>query len=352
MMISDDAQLHRYAVRHILGSIILACSCCVVVGCAKATKEVALTGEALGTFYSVRIPILPQGITPTDIETWVRGTLDRIDGLMSTYREDSELSRFNQHHSTSPFQVSEETYNVIQIAQQVSEESDGFFDITVGPLVNTWGFGPETPASVPEESQINHLLERVGYKKLILMPDHFLAKMHPDLYCDLSAIAKGYAVDAIAQMFETKGILRYMIEVGGEVRTSGKNSRNTAWALGIEKPTAGPRQLYTIVMMENGALATSGNYRNWYEINGQIVTHTINPHTGYPTTHSLASASVIHPSCTYADAYATALMASGPERAKSLAQKLNLPVLLLEHGPTKDSFVEFSTPSFDAYRKK
>jgi thiamine biosynthesis lipoprotein len=330
----------------------LLCGMLILSGCDNHPASFTVHGEALGTFYTITVAAPPPGLTEARAKQLADETLDRINRLMSTYREDSELSRFNRHDQPAPFPVSEETYKVFEIAQEIAAQSGGAFDVTVGPLVNAWGFGPDAFKNSPNETTINALLQRTGYGKITLHPGPAISKATPDVYCDLSAIAKGYAVDAVADAFEQAGITRCMIEVGGEIRVAGKNPRGEAWTLGIEAPKQGVRELHTAVSMEQGALATSGDYRNMYELDGRLISHTIDPHTGYPVQHALASASVIHASCTWADGYATALMALGPEKALEFAQKQGIAVLLLVHDADSNTFKEFSTPEFEAYRVK
>ncbi|NLO32005.1 MAG: FAD:protein FMN transferase [Candidatus Hydrogenedentes bacterium] len=321
-------------------------------GCTAPSRATVLHGNALGTFYTVNISQLPDEVTSEEIQDVVDSTLDRINRLMSTYLDDSELSRFNTHESHTPFQLSPETYTVFEIAQRVSAQSDGAFDVTVGPLVNVWGFGPEAFTKVPDDAAIQKLKEAVGYEKLSLLPDHKISKSQATLYCDLSGIAKGYAVDAIAEALTALGLKHFMIEVGGEIRVSGENSQGQDWNLGIETPNPEGRELFIVVHLSDASLATSGDYRNMFEVEGQLVSHTIDPHTGYPVQHPVASVSVIHPSCTWADAYATALMVMGEEKALAFAKEQGLAVMLIIHDGEHKQFKERSTPQFDAYRSK
>ena len=319
-------------------------------GCGPSVSDrLTFSGEALGTYYNVTIAAPP----PTVDEKAARSIVDRelaaINGLMSTYQPDSELSQFNCYAEDAPFQLSPSTAEVFRMAQTISEQSDGAFDITVGPLVNAWGFGPDAFVNPPKEDVIASLLDRVGYQKLVLHQDGSVSKKNPALYCDLSAIAKGYAVDAAAKALESVGISRYMVEVGGEIRVAGANADGEKWRLGIEKPVSEGRQLHSIVRLGSGALATSGNYRNMYEIDGRLYSHTIDPHTGYPTQHRLASASVIHTSCAMADGYATALMALGPEKALELAKKQNLAAMLIVAGKDGNNFETITTDAFKNY---
>ena len=318
-------------------------------GCGGTPKQIRLHGEALGTFYAITVADPPANVSESDVRKLADNTLDRINVLMSTYREDSELSRFNRHEDTSPFLLSPETYAVFSIAGEISEKSGGAFDITVGPLVNAWGFGPDPLRDPPTEEQIRELLSHQGYEKLRFLENYYVAKEDPKIYCDLSAVAKGYAVDAIAEAFEAAGLSRYMIEVGGELRVAGKNDKGQRWGLGIEKPLVGRRELETVVFLEKESLATSGDYRNSYELGGKRISHTIDPATGHPVQHALASVSVIHPSCAYADGYATALMVLGPEKGLALAEKEKLAVMMLVHDEKEGGFQRITTPAFDAY---
>lgn len=331
-------------------AVALLCGILFLTACDTSPTSFTLHGEALGTFYTLNIAEPPEDMSEPKAQRLADSALDRVNRLMSTYLEDSELSRFNRYDGAAPFQLSGETYKVFETAQVIAEQSGGAFDVTVGPLVNAWGFGPEALQHPPDDAAIRALLERVGYQKLMLHPENRISKARPDLYCDLSAIAKGYAVDAVAEAFEEAGIRNYMIEVGGEIRVSGKNAHGLDWTLGIESPKPGVRELHTAVRIGQGALATSGDYRNMYELNGRLVSHTIDPHTGYPVSHILASVSVIHSSCMWADGYATALMALGPERAMTFAREHGLAVMLLVHDAEADHFKEISTPAFDACR--
>jgi len=326
---------------------------CICTGCnAAQDTKLTVTGEALGTYYTVTLAEAPANVDATVLKAIVDSMLDQIARQMSTYLEDSELSRFNRYEGTDPFPLSKCIYAVFQMAQQISEQSEGAFDVTVGPLVNAWGFGPDAFTKPPDETEIATLLERVGYNKITLNDDGSISKSRPDVYCDLSAIAKGYAVDIVAAALESKGISRYMVEVGGEIKVAGQNADNQPWRLGIEKPVHEGRQLKTVVQMESGALATSGNYRNMYEIDGKLYAHTIDPHTGYPTQHQLASVSVIHRSCAMADGYATALMALGEDKAMLLATKQNLAVMFILAGKDGKSFETVTTPAFQQYLEK
>jgi thiamine biosynthesis lipoprotein len=250
---------------------------------------------------------------------------------MSNWREDSELSRLNRHAGGTPFPLSPELYDVLRQSAEVSAASGGAFDVTVGPLVEAWGFGAGPGgAEPPGPEAIGALLDRVGYRKLVLDPEHGSAsKEDPGLEVDLSAVAPGYAVDLVAARLEERGFGRYLVEIGGELRVSGTNPEGRAWRVAIERPELLRRETQRVVEISDAALATSGDYRDFFERDGVRYTHTIDPATGSPVLHSLASATVIDPSCALADAWATAMMVLGPEEGLRLADERGMPVLLL-----------------------
>lgn len=336
------------AVRFLLASLLVA-AWPGVAGCgAGPPAQFSFTGEALGSFYTVTVVAPPAGFDEEQARQITRDALDTVNELMSTYREDSELSRFNRHDDATPFRVSAPTHEVFRMAQEIAVQSNGAFDVTVGPLVNAWGFGPEAFQQAPDEVTLAMLRERVGYEKITVHGDGAVSKKHPEVYCDLSGIAKGYATDAVAIALEEAGVTRYMVEVGGEIRVAGANADGNPWRLGIEKPLPDTRQLHTVVHLTEGALATSGDYRNMYELDGRRFSHTIDPNTGRPVKHNLVSASVIHESCAMADGYATALMALGPEKGVSFAEQQNLAVMLII-ADEDNGFETIVTAQFQAY---
>lgn len=309
-----------------------------------------LTGQTMGTTYTVKFVAPPDAASALAgrAETAVGAALALVDERMSTWREDSELSRFNRFAQSTPFAVSAETIEVFEIAERVSEASGGAFDITVGPLVNAWGFGPDVQTvEGPSEEELAELRERVGYRNIeIDAAACTLRKLRPDIYCDLGAVAKGYGVDRVADALEQLGIDDYMVEVGGEVRTKGTKNGLT-WRIAVERPVLGGRAVQKILEMPAGgrAMATSGDYRNYREVDGVRVCHTVDPRTGRPITHKLASVTVLDDTCAMADAYATAIMVLGPETGYELASKLELAALLvIREAP--NTFSEKRTPAF------
>ncbi|MCC5937788.1 MAG: FAD:protein FMN transferase [Lunatimonas sp.] len=279
------------------------------------TKTV-LSGTTMGTSY--RIVYLDE--QRRDLQDGIDSLLNVFNQSLSTYIPDSEISRFNRS-DTLVFELPY-FYPVLSVSKEVFEATDGAFDPTVGPLVNTWGFGPEG-AERKDSLGIQQLLQRVGFDK-VQFDQHAVVKLQSDLYLDFSAIAKGYGVDVVAQYLSERGIAHYLVEIGGELVAKGTNDAGEIWKVGITQPDeeGQANELYSIVALDNKGMATSGNYRNFYEQDGQKLSHTISPFTGYPVVHGLLSATVLADDCMTADAYATAMMVVGTEASIALQQKV------------------------------
>ncbi len=313
----------------------------------RVTNEtILISGDTMGTVYNIKISGPPDGLTDARLQQEVDARLKYINDRMSTYLPESEISLFNRSQNDDWFEVSPETAAVLGEALQTSEKTDGAFDVTVGPLVNLWSFGPEGRLEeIPTDDEIERTKANIGFRHVeVRFSPPALRKTHPDVYVDLSAIAKGYAVDEVARVLDGLGIVRYMVEIGGEVRTRGRKRDGASWKIGIEKPVSSSRVLQHIVELENRALATSGDYRNFFEKDGRRYSHTIDPRTGRPVEHNLASVSVISDNCTFADAMATALTVMGPDEAFRYATDNDIDVLLIIRVP--DGFEVKTTKGF------
>lgn len=314
--------------------------------------QIAVGGDIMGTTWSVKV-IDDEKLAPEQelaLGLTLGNTLERVNSAMSTWLEDSELSRFNQHVSTEPFPFSEETLTVLRAAQSVSTKSGGAFDITIAPVVEAWGFGVDDPLRGPTDAEAAILMASVGMEKLTIDDAAgAVTKASPALTVDLSAIAKGYGVDAVAETLEKLGYTEYLVEVGGEIRAQGHNAREVLWQIGIEQPDAERGVLHSVLPLDNTAMATSGDYRNYIEQDGVRISHTIDARTGRPITHTLASVTVLHDSAMTADALATAINVLGPEDGHALAESMNLPVLMLIR-TAPGEFSEKSSTAFTAYR--
>ncbi|WNO07567.1 FAD:protein FMN transferase [Teredinibacter sp. KSP-S5-2] len=285
----------------------------------------------MGTVYHITMVVNPN-VTQAEqtMQMHIDKALEGINQIMSTYIPDSELSLLNQAPLSEWVVVSEPLFDVLKEAQTVSEKTQGAFDVTVGPMVNLWGFGPETPkGKLPSEQEIEERRARVGYHNIELNLETRQVKKLKDVYIDLSAIAKGYATDVIAELIEQNGFTDYMVEIGGELKLKGNSPRGQPWRIGVEKPSFSHSGSMQTIEISQGGMATSGDYRNYYEEAGVRVSHTINPATGRPITHKLASVTVIADSGSKADAYATALNVMGPEKAMAFAEMENMAVYLI-----------------------
>jgi thiamine biosynthesis lipoprotein len=290
-----------------------------------------LVGSTMGTTFSIKVVAPPAKLDLPGLQAEIQGALDGINGMMSTYLGDSELSRFNASDSVDWYEVSAELCHAIEAARVVSEFTDGAFDVTVGPLVNLWGFGPpESAFEPPRKETIVAAMEDVGYEGLhVDCTVPALRKEMPGIYVDLSAFAKGHAVDVVAELLDAHALPDYLVEIGGEMRMHGSNARSEPWAIAIEAPDRAARAVQTVVHLTDSAMATSGDYRNFFEYDGHFYSHTIDPRTGYPVTHDGASVTVVADTAAFADAAATALLVLGPDAGMKLAERESIAAYFL-----------------------
>ncbi|QJR82849.1 FAD:protein FMN transferase ApbE [Alteromonas pelagimontana] len=317
----------------------------LIAACSRDTLPVAhLHGDTMGTTYNIKY-IVGEAGEVEGLQEMIDQRLVEINKLMSTYDPTSELSRFNQNRFTEPFAVSDETRIVVQEAIRLGHLSHGVLDITVGPLVNLWGFGPnKRPEKIPTQEDIANVRDYVGLDKLKVTKEG-LMKRHPMLYVDLSTIAKGYGVDQVAEIIESQGITDYLVEIGGEMRVKGQRGNGESWLIAIEKPVTTERAVQKIVSIGTNAIATSGDYRNYYEQDGKRYSHLIDPRTGSPIQHNLVAVTVVHPSSMTADGLATAFNVMGWKEARKLAEKEHLAVFLIRR--VEDGFEEWSSSEFE-----
>ena len=288
----------------------------------------AFSGPTMGTSYSIRYYGGPESEA---LQPQVNDLLAKINRQMSTYDPESEISRFNRSGEQDWFNVSRETADVVSLALGIAERTAGAFDPTVGPAVNLWGFGPDgRVVEAPSAEAIAAALTRIGYHNLEVRPEPpALRKKLPELYVDLSAVAKGYASDAVTELLESAGVVASMVEIGGEVRTRGTKPEGKPWQIGIEQPNDRDRRIREKLPMKNGALATSGDYRNFFSQDGVRYSHTIDPQTARPVRHSLATVSVWAETCAEADAVATALMVLGEDRGYDWCERHGVAAMFL-----------------------
>jgi thiamine biosynthesis lipoprotein len=320
----------------------------LISGCQqeKKTETLHISGQTMGTTWSVAMLPSSDGTDVAALKQRLQKRLDQINSLMSTYDPESELSRFNNQLSTDWFAISEETAQVIELSQAISKLTDGAFDVSVGPLVELWGFGAtERGKTIPSEDLIREYLARVGYEKIQLRREPpAVSKQVPGLRIDLSAVAKGHAVDVLAEILEQQDVNNYLLEIGGELQIAGHRGDSTPWQIAIERPVEDTREVAAIFPLTDTGLATSGNYRNFYMEDGQRYSHTIDPVSGKPIRHKLASVTVLDQSCARADALATALMVMGEEKGRELCEKNHIAAYFLIH--EKEVMTVYASPAF------
>ena len=327
-----------------------------LAGCESKRQMHQWSGQTMGTFY--RITLLPSsGPQPNhgtaELRVQVDALLRDINTSMSTYQSDSEISSFNSLKSGSCLLISSDFAYVLAEALAIAQASEGAFNPLIAPLVNRWGFGPIAQVSrLPTGAEVKSLMALTHLDNISLNEtSNKLCKLNSRAQLDLSAIAKGYAVDRIASLFSEQGYSDYLVDVGGELKVSGLNAEGDLWRLAIEQPitqAAATPSIHEVVHVTDHAIATSGDYRNFFEHEAQHYSHTINPLTGYPTQHNLVSVTVIAADAATADAWATALLSAGPDEARYLAVKHELAVYLIEHdNREKDNQTELSSSGFD-----
>lgn len=325
----------------------------VVAGCIGGANQrgsarplVSLRGLTMGSHWSVKYTVPDSVHDRIGVQRALQSVLDRLESQMSTWRDDSELSRFNHSQSTEWFAVPIETARIVAEAQRISKLTEGAFDVTVLPLLKLWGFGSRTqPQRVPAPVEVAAARVSVGWKKLeVRMAPPALRKMVGGLQVDLSGIAPGFAADELGSWLEGRGIANFLVDVGGELRARGTDLRGDPWRVGIERPANSERVVDAVVSLNNVALATSGDYRNFFEQAGKRYSHIFDPRTGAPSQSGVASVSVVHPSAMTADALATALAVMGMESGLELAQREGWAVRYVER--RDGELLKLMTPAF------
>lgn len=297
-------------------------------------------GQIFGTFYHITYQ------NDSSIQTDILAELQKVDNALSMFNKESIISHINRGENVETNEMFESVFN---LAEKISDNTNGAFDITVAPLVNAWGFGFKT-GNPPTKQTIDSLRAIVGYKKVKLV-NHRITKSDARVMLDCSAIAKGYGCDVVARLLEKRGIKNYMVEIGGEVVTHGISEKRLPWKIGVTKPSDDSlnvnNELQTVLNVKDRAMATSGNYRNFYYRGGKKYAHTIDPATGYPVQHSILSATVLAKCCAEADAYATAFMVMGMEKAKKVLEKHPELMAYLIYSDDKGNLQVWYSPSME-----
>jgi len=324
-----------------------------LLACTQRPSPERIAGDTMGTTYEVVVTHRAANLSRPAIQSAVDAVLAEVNGHLSGWDPRSELARFNAANETDWIPVSLLLIEAVDEAQAVSRASGGAFDITVSPLVRAWGFGARAveDGAAPAPAELERLRDSVGYQKLESRPrPPALRKTDAALHVDLDGIAPGLAVDRIAEHLEALGVRDYLVELGGEVRARGRSPAGRPWRVAVEAPLSGERRPLALVELDGMGVSTSGDYRDFREIDGRRLSHTIDPRTAAPVTHGLASVTVLHPSAATADAWATALMVLGPEEGMALARGRELAALFITRSPD-GTLLESATPAFEPFRR-
>ena len=327
-----------------------------IAGCDKAdpspksTGSTVLEGKTMGTSWRVSVVGLDES-RRLPLQQKIQAQLNADDQLLSTWKPDSALMRFNQARTTAPWPVSEAMADIVTQALRIGDKTAGAMDITVGPLVNLWGFGPDKqPVKTPSAAQIEDARTRTGLQHLTVIntaSHQYLQKDLPDLFVDLSTVGEGYAADHLAKLMEQEGLSRYLVSVGGALVSRGMNASGQPWRVAIQKPTDRENSVEAIVDINGHGISTSGSYRNYYELDGKRISHVIDPQSGRPITHTLVSVTVIAPTALEADGWDTGLMVLGREKAQQVAREQGLAVYMISK--EGDGFTHWMSPQFAGF---
>lgn len=325
----------------------------------KKSQSEIISGNTMGTYYRVTLSSGLKGSVEGENQTLrislqqdIESRLQEINQAMSTYDDNSEISHFNRLEKNDCQVIGDDFDKVLNLSTKIYQQSEGYFNPMVGPLVERWGFGRELKDfSFPSDEEISKLLSVSDYLNLFHgQIDQEYCKANPASSLNLSAVAKGYGVDAIADLLEEKSYINYLVDIGGELRAGGLNPKGEKWHLAIEKPVNQLQTIQKTIYVSGRGIATSGDYRNFFEWKGQRYSHTIDPNTGFPVEHNLASVTVLAETAANADAWATALLAAGPDRAKQMSQKYDLAVYLITRKHDKqEEFSEWHSTGFNEF---
>ncbi len=312
--------------------------------------SLTISGETMGTIYNVTVVDPPREADAESLGAAIEAALAQVNGQMNNWDPSSDISEISASDSTAPMEIAPELATVLAEAMRIHRLSDGKFDVTLAPLIDLWGFGPKAPGDpIPSDADIAAALDRVGQAQMLQLDGTTLTKTVPGVSVNLAAIAKGYGVDAIAAGLEAEGATRYLVEIGGDLAARGLNADDQPWSIGIERPDAATRTVEEIVPLSDRGLATSGDYRNYFEEDGVRYSHILDPTTGRPITHRTASVTVIAESAKPAAGLATAMLVLGGEAALQLAAEEDIALMVIDRAEGGEGgFVTSTSPAFDA----
>ena len=307
-----------------------------------------IKGNTMGTYYFIEVIDVPVELKIKNIELEIKNTLKKANKILSNWDKDSEISIINKTDKTTAIKISDELNEVFKTAKEINAKSNGFFDLTLDPIIELWGFGYKSKQMqiIPKDNQIKNILSLIGQKSFLKMnfDNNELIKKNKDIKINLSSIGKGYGIDLIGKKLDQLGINNYIINIGGDILTKGYNSKKENWVIGIENPNLKEKLIKEIVNLTNKGLATSGDYKNFFTKDGKRYSHIINPKTGKPIMHSTKSVTVIHENSMKADGWATAFLALGSLEGLKIADKEKIAVLFIDEIDNK--LIKFKSSAF------
>ncbi len=315
-------------------------------------KEVKINGKTMGTYYMINVVGLPKNISEKKLQSEITKTLYEVNKKLSNWDKLSEISILNENKTTSPVNLSKDLFNVIYASNEIHILSEGFFDITIDPIIELWGFGYKNKKKkVPTEIDIKNSLKLVNQSKVLKLDskNFLITKTNKDVTINLSSIAKGYGIDLIGKKLKKLGIENFLIDIGGDILTKGLNKVKQDWVIGIENPNLNKRLIKEIVNITDKGIATSGDYKNFYEEDGVQYSHILNPNSGKPILHNTKSVTVIHDNAMMADGWATALLALGSIKGLEIAEKNNIASLFIIK--ENNNFIKIKSSEFKKLSK-
>ena len=321
----------------------------ITFSCSKNQNYNAqIKGNTMGTYYFIEVVEVSSKLHIDKIKIEIEDTLKMANKILSNWDNNSEISKINKNKTTMPIKLSNELNKVFKTANKINIKSNGFFDLTLDPIIDIWGFGYESKKleTIPSDEQIKNALSLVGQQSLLKFnfDNNELTKKNKNLKINLSSIGKGFGIDLIGKKLDQLGIDNYIINIGGDILTKGHNKKNEDWIIGVENPNLKEKLIKEIVNLTDKGLATSGDYKNFFTKNGKKYSHIINPNTGKPITHSTKSVTVIHKNSMKADGWATALLALGSVDGLKIAEKEKIAVLFIDNIDNK--LIKFESNAF------
>ena len=342
MNLFKNKSLLNYAILIIFFLLNISCS-------QEKNYNAQIKGNTMGTYYFIEVIDVPIELKIKNIELEVKNTLKKANKILSNWDKDSEISIINKTNKTTAIKISDELNEVFKTAKEINIKSNGFFDITLDPIIEIWGFGYKSKQMqvIPRDNQIKNILSLIGQKSFLKMnfDNNELIKKNKDIMINLSSIGKGYGIDLIGRKLDLLGINNYIINIGGDILTKGYNSKKENWVIGIENPNLKEKLIKEIVNLTNKGLATSGDYKNFFTNDGKRYSHIINPKTGKPIMHSTKSVTVIHENSMKADGWATAFLALGSLEGLKIADKEKIAVLFIDEIDNK--LIKFKSSAFN-----